>query len=108
MKNPMGVIDRGALMMIGHWPPAETMKKNMGIIDRVLRVVIAIIIGALFFTGRLHGWWGIGLSIVAVVFLLTALLAKCPLYTLFGLTSCHKRCPRPREEDMNEAQETNS
>jgi hypothetical protein len=108
MKASMGIIDRGLLILIGHWPSEDQMKNNIGIIDRILRVVIAIIIGAWLFTGHLHGWWGVVLGIVAAVFLLTALFAKCPLYTLFGLTSCRRSCPAPQGEDTSEAQETNS
>jgi hypothetical protein len=56
------------------------MKKNLGLIDRLARVLIAVVIGILFFTGILTGTLGIVLMILAGVFLLTAILGICPLY----------------------------
>ena len=64
-----------------------TMKKNMGNIDRLTRVVIGIIalILALFFVG---GAWGIVLWIVAALMLVTALFTRCLLYVPFGIRTC--------------------
>ena len=63
------------------------MKKNMGNIDRLTRVVIGIIalILALFFVG---GVWGIVLWIVAAIMLVTALFMRCLLYVPFGIRTC--------------------
>jgi len=61
------------------------MKKNMGTIDRVARVLIAIIIAYLFFTKQITGTLGIVLAIFAAVFLVTSLISICPLYSPFGL-----------------------
>ena len=60
------------------------MKKNMGNIDRLTRVVIGIIaiILALFFV---DGVWGIVLWIVAAIMLVTALFMRCPLYVPFRM-----------------------
>lgn len=63
------------------------MKKNMGIIDRIIRTIIAIIIGILIFTKIIVGVWAIILGILAVVFLLTSLLAWCPLYLPFKIST---------------------
>ncbi len=64
------------------------MKNNMGITDRVVRVIIAAIIGILYFSGMLSGTLGIVLMVVAAVFVLTSLLGFCPLYAPFGLNTC--------------------
>jgi sulfite exporter TauE/SafE len=58
---------------------------NMGGIDRVLRVVagIALVLFALFSTSAYH-WWGL----IGIVPLLTGALGRCPLYALFGITTC--------------------
>lgn len=64
------------------------MKNNMGITDRVVRVIIAAIIGILYFSGMLSGTLGIALMVVAAVFVLTSLLGFCPLYAPFGLNTC--------------------
>lgn len=63
------------------------MKKNMGAADRLIRTVIAVIVGALYFTGRIHGTLGIVLMVVAVVFLATSFMGFCPGYLPFGLST---------------------
>lgn len=64
------------------------MKKNMGVFDRSLRIILAIVVAVLIFLGELSGIAAIILGIVAAVFLLTSLFGFCPLYTLFGLKTC--------------------
>ncbi|HLO71709.1 MAG TPA: DUF2892 domain-containing protein [Flavipsychrobacter sp.] len=61
------------------------MKVNMSSADRIIRVIIAVIFAALYFTGTVPGTLGLVLTIVAVVFLLTSLIGFCPLYTIFGM-----------------------
>ncbi|MEZ0486739.1 YgaP family membrane protein [Fibrella aquatica] len=61
------------------------MKKNMGSIDRTLRIVIAIVLIVLYATGTLSGVWGIVSLAVAGIFLLTSLVSTCPLYLPFGI-----------------------
>lgn len=63
------------------------MKKNMGTIDRGIRVVIAIIVGVLYVTGQISGTAAIILSLLAIVFILTSLVSTCPLYLPFGLST---------------------
>ncbi len=66
------------------------MKKNMGTIDRVARVLIALIIAILFFTNVITGTLGIVLLVVSGVFVLTSIISFCPLYVPFGLNTCKK------------------
>ncbi len=61
------------------------MKANMGSVDRIVRVLIAVAIAVLYFTGVLQGTLGIALLVLAGVFLLTSFVSFCPLYTLFGI-----------------------
>lgn len=56
------------------------MVKNMGVLDRVIRTAIAIVIGVLIFTDRIGGILAIVLGIVAVAFLLTSFVSHCPAY----------------------------
>ncbi|WP_372906621.1 DUF2892 domain-containing protein [Rhodohalobacter sp.] len=63
------------------------MKKNMGNIDRGLRVVIALVVAILYFTGLISGTAAIILGILAAVFILTSLVGTCPLYLPFGLST---------------------
>ncbi|NPD48358.1 DUF2892 domain-containing protein [Lentimicrobium sp. S6] len=64
------------------------MKKNMGTADRIIRVIIAAIVGVLYFTGTISGTLGIVLLVLAGVFVLTSLISFCPLYAPFGLRTC--------------------
>ncbi len=64
------------------------MKKNMGTADKSIRVLIAVIIGVLYFTGTISGTLGIVLLVLAGVFVLTSLISFCPLYVPFGFTTC--------------------
>jgi len=64
------------------------MKKNMGNIDRIIRLVLAVIFAALYFTGTVTGTLGVVLVILGAVFVLTSLVSFCPLYTIVGLNTC--------------------
>jgi hypothetical protein len=61
------------------------MKKNMGTIDRIVRIFIAALIAFLFFTEKVTGTAGIILLVLAVVFLLTSFISFCPLYLPLGI-----------------------
>lgn len=63
------------------------LKKNMGTVDRTIRLVVAAVIAILIFTGNLSGLAAIILGILAVVFVITSLMSTCPLYLPFGLSS---------------------
>lgn len=63
------------------------MKKNMGSTDKIIRLVVAIIFGGLYYTNTITGTWGIVLGVLAVVLLLTSLVSFCPLYPLLGLNT---------------------
>jgi len=56
------------------------MKINMGNMDRILRVTLAIIVGVLIITGQLTGLTAVILGIFAVIFLATSFVGICPLY----------------------------
>lgn len=66
------------------------MKKNMGTIDRIIRVSLVVLIAVLYFTNVISGTWAIILGVVAVVFLLTSLVGVCPLYMPFGISTRKK------------------
>jgi predicted PurR-regulated permease PerM len=63
------------------------MKKNMGTIDRVIRLLVVVVIAALYFTGHLSGLLAIILGIVAAAFFITSLLGWCPGYLPFGMST---------------------
>ena len=63
------------------------MKKNMGAMDKIIRLVVAAIVVVLYFTGQISGIAAIILGLIAVVFLITSLMGSCPLYMPFGLST---------------------
>ncbi len=66
------------------------MTKNMGKLDRTIRVVVAIALIVSAFTGILPaaGLWHWLALVVAAVFLLTSVLGNCPLYSILGIRTC--------------------
>jgi len=66
------------------------MKKNMGSMDKGLRIFLAVIIAILYFTNQITGVAAIVLGIFALVFLLTSLISFCPLYVPFKLSTLKK------------------
>jgi len=66
------------------------MKKNMGSMDKGIRILLAVIIAALYFTNQITGVAAIVLGIFAVVFLLTSLVGFCSLYAPFKLSTLKK------------------
>lgn len=58
------------------------MKKNVGSIDRVLRLIVGLVIIALGFI--YETWWGL----VGIIPLFTSAVGWCPAYLPFGISTC--------------------
>ncbi len=69
------------------------MKRNMGMTDKRVRILAALIIAGLYFADMIPGTLGIVLMVVAVIFLATSLMNFCPLYSIFGISSCKVKQP---------------
>ncbi|MFN0292750.1 YgaP family membrane protein [Pedobacter helvus] len=67
------------------------MKKNMGTVDKVIRILVAVFIGVLYFTNVISGTLAIILGILAVVFVLTSFISFCPLYLPFGISTFRRK-----------------
>ncbi|MDR0791883.1 MAG: DUF2892 domain-containing protein [Chitinophagaceae bacterium] len=66
------------------------MKKNVGSVDKVIRIALAIVIAILYFTHRIGGTTALILGIVAVVMVATSFMSFCPLYKPFGISTTKK------------------
>jgi hypothetical protein len=66
------------------------MKKNMGTIDKVIRILVAVVVVVLFFTHVISGVVAIILLAVSAIFVLTSLISFCPLYIPFGINTGKK------------------
>ncbi|MBK8582326.1 MAG: DUF2892 domain-containing protein [Flavobacteriales bacterium] len=67
------------------------MKQNMGGMDRTVRIIVALLIGVLAYTGVINGTLAIILLVLAAVFVLTSFVSFCPLYLPFGISTCKKQ-----------------
>jgi len=67
------------------------MKKNMGSIDKVIRILVAVVFVVLFFTKVITGTLGIILLVLAAVFVFTSLISFCPIYWPLGISTAKKK-----------------
>jgi hypothetical protein len=66
------------------------MKKNMGTIDKVIRILVAVVVVVLYFTHVISGTLAIILLALSAIFIVTSFLSFCPLYLPFGLSTRKK------------------
>ena len=64
------------------------MKKNMGGADRMIRFVLAAVIGVLYWQGIIEGTLAYVLMAVGIIFVLTSFISFCPLYRIVNLNTC--------------------
>jgi hypothetical protein len=63
------------------------MTKNMGTVERVVRVILAIVIILLYQAGSITGIAAIILGIIAAIFIITSIVGYCPLYVLLKIST---------------------
>ena len=66
------------------------MKANLGIADKIVRILAAVVIATLYFTNVITGVTAIILLIVAAILLLTSLVSFCPIYHVLGIKTRKK------------------
>jgi hypothetical protein len=66
------------------------MKRNIGNLDKFLRIFFAALFVALYLTGVVKGPIGIIMLLIALMFVVTAVFGICPLYSVFGWTTRKK------------------
>jgi hypothetical protein len=59
------------------------MTKNVGQIDKIIRIVVGLLLIGLALIGTI-GWWGW----IGVVPLASGLMGSCPAYSLLGISTC--------------------
>ncbi len=64
----------------------KILPKNEHTVERVLRVVVGLVLLSLVFVGPKTAW-----GLIGIVPLATGLLGSCPLYTLFGISTCRRK-----------------
>ena len=63
----------------------------MGHIDRIIRLVIAVVFAGLYFSGSIVGPLGLVLVALSVAFVATSLMGSCPLYLPLGISTLRKK-----------------
>jgi hypothetical protein len=66
------------------------MKKNIGTIDKVIRIATAALIAVLYFTNVISGIPSVVLLVLSGILILTSFVSICPLYLPFGLSTLKK------------------
>lgn len=62
------------------------MKKNMGKIDRGIRIIAGLVLIPLAFVGPAQPWFLLG-----IIPLATGLAGFCPAYLPFGIKTCRRK-----------------
>jgi hypothetical protein len=66
------------------------MKKNMGITDRNIRILLAVSIGVFYFLNVISGTLALILLLLVGILLITSFFRVCPLYFPFGISTKKK------------------
>ena len=67
------------------------MKKNMGTVDKVIRILIALVFVTLYFTNVISGTLAIILLVLSAILVVTSLLGFCPLYLPVGISTLKRK-----------------
>jgi hypothetical protein len=67
------------------------MKKNMGNLDRTIRIAIGILLIVLFFTSTIPGVLGIILAVIGLANVVFSFIGSCPVYPIFGWSTCNSK-----------------
>jgi hypothetical protein len=66
------------------------MKKNVGTIDKVIRILVAVVVVILYFTHVISGVLAIILLALSAILVVTSLLSFCPIWLALGLSTREK------------------
>jgi len=64
------------------------MKKNMSNLDKAVRILFAVVVALLYYFNVIEGTLAYILMVVAIILLITSLINFCPLYRVFGISTC--------------------
>lgn len=75
------------------------MNKNMGLTDRLIRILITVAVAILYFTDQINSTTALILGLFACIFVVTSFIGFCPLYVPLKLsTKKSLRTQRIRQE----------
>ncbi len=68
------------------------MKKNVGNTDKLIRLIVAVVIFLLVYTGKVtDNTTQYVLLIIALIAAITSLINYCPVYSIFGIDTTKKK-----------------
>jgi hypothetical protein len=80
-------------------PVKRYFRKNMGRTDRIIRVSLAVLFFALYYTDTITGVWGLVLLVLGIAFVTISLFSFCPFYPLLGVNTCRKAATGERTDE---------
>ncbi len=67
------------------------MKQNVGLTDRIIRMIIAITLGSVYYMDFVSGTAAIVVVVLAVIGLVTSLIGYCPIYHILGISTAAEK-----------------
>jgi hypothetical protein len=67
------------------------MTENIGKVDRIARIIVALIMAGLYIGGVITGAPGLVMLGFGIFFVITSFFRFCPVYLPFGLSTCKKK-----------------
>ncbi len=65
-------------------------EKNVGMIDRVIRIILGIILLYLFVVNTVAAPWSYLVALIGLILLVTGIIGTCPLYSMLGMNTLGK------------------
>jgi len=66
-------------------------EKNVGMIDRVIRILVGIALLAVFALNMVAAPWSYLVALVGLIVLVTGAIGTCALYSLIGMNTAEKK-----------------
>jgi len=66
-------------------------EKNVGKIDRVIRIILGIILLYLFIVNMVAAPWSYLVALIGLILIVTGIISTCPLYSMLGMNTLSKK-----------------
>jgi hypothetical protein len=66
-------------------------EKNVGMVDRVIRIILGIILLYLFLVNMVAAPWSYLVALIGLILLGTGIVGSCPLYSMIGMNTLGKK-----------------
>ena len=79
------------------------MKRNVHTVDKIIRIIVGLILLSLCILGP-KSWWGL----LGLIPLITGIIGNCPIYSIFGFSTCSSQKTEEKEEASSPGEEEQS